>query len=574
VAAVFLGLVVLAVTVPSLIYKIVDWGQWAPLPENPTIAVLPFEVTSGEKQVVAFAEGLREVLALRLASLSLDHGFNVVPSSRVRDEKVVTSAQIGKKVGANLGLAATIEYSGGSLRVILFLVPANSDRRLRRAEVVGTFDQASDLAHEVTEEGLGLLGIEAKPAEVSDLFGNSKNQPACALFLKGLGYYLKEDSLEAAVENLKDALDIDSKFALAKAYLGLTYLEQYQNGDDRTWLDEALMSCSAALDIDEGLQVAHFCLGEALIKDGKPEEALIQYERANHLGPFDDRVLMRLLSINSQQERLGAFLPLVKAAADRQPRFWLPQSWVAFAYREEGRLEEAARQQEKVVELAPDYYGGFNLLAAIYDQLGCVEDGLRAFEKALEIEKNASVYTNLATTHFYMGQYREALEYARQGIVYLEEEPELARIYLDRGNMADILYWSTGGDRQKARVHYERAREEVDRYLQENPGDPGAMVWKAVYLAMLDEKVAAEEILGKALSVDSPSADTLYKAAIIYQHFGQTEKAVDYLAQSLKSGAPVREARNEPIFREAPEFREVLSKYPDEAGPCPGSEGG
>ncbi len=574
VAAVFLGLVVLAVTVPSLIYKIVDWGQWAPLPENPTIAVLPFRVTSGEKQVVAFADGLRDVLTGRLAELSLDHGFNVIPSSRVSDEKVVNSAQIGKKVGANLALAGTVEYSGGTVKVAVSLVPANSDRRLRRGEVVGIYDKASDLAHEVTEEALGLLGIEAKPAEVSDLFGNGNNQPACALFLRGLGYYLQEDSLKDAVDKLREALDIDSKFALAKAYLGLTYLQKSPDWDERWALEKALTYCKSAVEIDEDLQAAHFCLGEALLKDGKPEEALIHYERADHLGPFDDTVLRRLESINARLGRRGAFLPLVKAAADRQPRFWLPQSYLAFAYYGEGRFEEAARQQEKVVELAPEYYGGFNLLAAIYDQLGCVEDGLRAFERALELDKNASVYTNLATTHFYMGQYREAQEYAQQGIVYLDEEPESARTYIDRGNLADILYWSTGGDRKKAIDNYRKAREEVDKYLLENPGDLAALVWKAVYLAMLKEKVAAEEALNKALTLDSPSADTLYKAAIIYQRFGQTEKAVHYLAQSLEAGAPVREARNEPIFRGVPEFKELLSEFPYEVGPCPEAEGG
>jgi tetratricopeptide (TPR) repeat protein len=296
---------------------------------------------------------------------------------------------------------------------------------------------------------------------------------------------------------------------------------------------------------------------------------LLCYERANRLGPFDEEVLRRLDSLNAQLDRRGAFLLEVKASADRQPRFWLAQSYLAFAYRADGQLREAARQQEKVVELAPEYYGGVNLLAAIYGELGCVEEALAAFERALEINKDAAVYTNLATTHFFMGHYREALAYAKQGIVYLEEEPESAPIYIDRGNMADILYWSTGGDRQKAKTNYQRAKEEVDKYLQENPGDLDALAWKAIYLAMLDESLAAEKALKEALTGDNPSAGTLHKAAIIYQHLGQTEKAVDYLSQSLEAEYPVRLARNEPIFREAPEFRDLLSKYPDKSGPCP-----
>ena len=279
----------------------------------------------------------------------------------------------------------------------------------------------------------------------SSLFGNGNIQPACALFLKGLGYYLNED-FQAAVKNLKDALNLDARFALARAYLGLTYLEQGHNDDDRTLLNEAIANCQSAMDIEEELQVAHICLGEASLKDEKTEEALEHFERANHLGPFSEQVLNRLRLINTQLGRRDANIALVKEAADRQPQFWVPLSFFAFAYFEHDRLEEAVRIQEKLVELAPEFYGGFINLAAYYDDLDCVEQALSAYERALEIDRNARVYTNLATTHFFMGQYREALEYARQGIVYLEEDPDIARTYIDRGNLADILYWSPGGD--------------------------------------------------------------------------------------------------------------------------------
>jgi tetratricopeptide (TPR) repeat protein len=524
-----------------------------------------------EETVEAFAEGLREILTLRLAEVSLNHGFNVIPSSRVRGYNVRTSAQIGKDVGANLGLASTIEYAGGSLKVTLFLVPPDSDRRLRRGEVSGSLEQASDLAHEVTGQALDLLGIEAKPTEVSDLFGNGNDQPACALFLKGLGYYLKED-FQGAVENLQDALNLDANFALAKAYLGLTYLEQNRMEGDRASLDEAFAICQSARDIEEDLQVAHFCLGEALLRDDKLKEALKHYERANHLGPFSDNVLLRILSINLQLGRGEAIMPMVKEAADRQPQFWLPVSLYAYAYFVEDHLEEAISLQKRVVELAPEYLTGFTNLAASYDKLGCVENALRAYERALEIDKKAVLYTNLATTHFYMGQYREALKYARQGIVFLEDEPESAGTYIDRGNLADILYWSPGGDQQKAIQNYETARVEVEAYLQLNPGDLEALAWKAMYLAMLGERQAAEAVLTRVLEADDERVETLYKAAIIYQHFGHTEKAVDYLARSLEAGVSARRARNEPIFQESPELRELLSEYPDQV--CPFPEGG
>jgi serine/threonine protein kinase/tetratricopeptide (TPR) repeat protein len=572
-AALCLGLVTLAIVIPSLRHRLLDMAQLAPLPENQTIAVLPFTVMSKERQVVAFAEGLNEIVAGRLARLSLKHGFNVVPSSRVRAANLVAASQIGKQVGANLGLSGVFEYSGGTVRISIFLVPVNSDRRLRRSKVSGSQERAVDLASEVTEAALGLLGINASPAEISGLFGSARNQPACALFLRGLGYYLHGDSSKEATTNLEEALDIEPRFDLASAYLGLACLRQGSEENGVSSDEQALAHCKSALEIDTESQEAHYCMGEAFLRSGETVRALGHFERANLVGPFDDRVMRRLLMINAGLGKREAFIPIARETADRQPQFWLPQSYLAYVYYLEERLEEAARVQEKVVELAPEYFGGYNLLAAIYDQLGCPEQGLRAFERALEIDKNAAVYTNLATTHFYLGHYRQALEYAQQGLVFLEEEPDEARTYIDRGNMADILYWSTGGDQAKAKLNYQKALAEVESYLQRNPPEPEALGWKALYLAMLGERDSAMGALDRALAMDSNGADTLYRAAVIHQHFGDTERAVQYLTQSLEANLSPKRPRNEPIFRGVSAVEELLSRYPDNSGPCPVTEG-
>jgi tetratricopeptide (TPR) repeat protein len=224
-----------------------------------------------------------------------------------------------------------------------------------------------------------------------------------------------------------------------------------------------------------------------------------------------------------------------------------------------------------VVALAPNNALGFNVLAPYYDRLGCPENSLRAYQKALEIDRgNAGIYTNLATTLFYLGRYREAIEYAKLGLVYLEEDEKSGQpTYIDRGNLAEILYWSSGGDKNQALANFEKALEEVDVYLKDNPGDPYDLSRKAIFQAIIGEKEAAEITIEQALTSETPAAAVLYRAAIIYQHIGRTDRAVRYLEQSLQAGQATSVARNEPIFREAAAFRELLSNYPESGGPCP-----
>ncbi|MEJ2146974.1 MAG: protein kinase [Acidobacteriota bacterium] len=535
-----------------------------PIPENPVLAVIPFQSVSEDPNSVAFAAGLSEMVTRRLESLSLGQPFAVSPAYPVRRYRLDTP-RATEGVGANLVLMGSLETRKGNVTVPLKLVSAGNARELRHAEIRIPLNQPADLEYQIVEKLLSFLKIGQSPPDREIIKSYPSSQAAYDYFLRGLGYYLSGE-ISFSIENFQSALQMEPHFELAMAYLGLALLKREDSGQADT-LQNAERFCRQARELGHRLQVADFCLGEVASAKGDLDEAQHRYEASLQEGPLEYESLNRLLDVSDRLGRLDIMVSILKAAIEKQPASWTGYDYLAFVHYRLGDFESAVLEQKKAVKLAPKRASGYGKLAVFYDLLGCPQQVAESYEAALKLDRDSTIYTNLAATRYYAGRYAEALEAAQSAKVYMdwEKTPD----YIVLGNLADVFYWAPGGNQETGATFYNEALEVVNKHLKEHPDDQDSLQCKCWYLAMLKETDSARECLATALAAAQLNSNAFYRVAKVYQRLGQEELAVDYLKRSLDGGKPVSPIHNELIFRGNRAIQELLASYPREQENCP-----
>lgn len=206
-------------------------------------------------------------------------------------------------------------------------------------------------------------------------------------------------------------------------------------------------------------------------------------------------------------------------------------------------------------------------LAQAYARMNCQKLSLSTYLKALERGGGTAVTSRTATALFYLGRHREALEYARRAIQLSEQDDREVVGFNDLGSLASILYWAGRSERDQAMDTYRKALERVEAYLETSPGDTTALESRALYMSMLGDQKKGREEIDQLLQTGRESSSTWYKAAIIYQLSGNTEKAAAYLLRSLELEREAHRAAHEPAFEGSPTLRAVVAKFPNT--PCP-----
>lgn len=558
-----LGILIIAFPV----FLLIRWILPPPIPEKPVLAVIPFKSVSEDPNSAAFAAGLSEMFTQRLSTLSLGQPFTVIPDYPIRRDKL-TAPQDTEKVGANLVLSGTLETRNGNTDLAIQLVSAGDGRELGRTEVESPLSQPADLEYLTLQKLLSFLKIGRHPPDRRIIKSYPSSQAAYDYFLRGLGHYLS-DEIPSSRDNFQKALQMEPHFTAAMAYLGLALLKGKDSGQSAT-IQRAEQLCREARDLDRQLQIADFCLGEVALARSDPAAALDRFQASVQEGPLNYTSLNQLLAVAGRLGRLDILVPVLEAAIEKQPGSWIGYDYLAVVHYQLGDFTSAVRQEKKAIELSPKRASGYGKLAVFYARLGCPEQLAESYQAALELERDSTTYTNLATTLYYAGHYAEALEAAQAAKVYQDRTTASSEpSYWESGNLADIYFWAPGGDPETAAGFYREALDVVNEYLERHPNSQGGLQSKCWYLAMLDDTDAARQCLQSVLAAPQLSADDFYKVSRVYQRLGQDKLALDYLRRSLDAGGSADPMRNEPIFRENRGIQDLLSSYPVEEKHCP-----
>lgn len=362
------------------------------LPDKPSVAVLPFDNIGGDPQWDRFADGITEDI---ITDLSHSRDLIVIArnSTEVYKGKPMDIRQVGRELGVKYVLEGTIQSMGERIRVTAQLIDAASGSHVWSERYERPVDDLFAVQNEVTQRIAATIGgSEGAVAEAERSLIRRKppaNLTAFETYLLGMEakHEVTKESLIAAEGLFRKAIELDPH--LARAYYGLATVQQYLiDLGLATSVEEALSKMMEAaekavvLDPDDGK--THLALGGAYAYQGKPEQALAEFDRAEALAPSDaDLLLVISWTIPGFGETERA-VSLAERALTLNPHYpdWYNQGLGnVFFFGEQ--YDKAVKYRLLVKEpLALDY----TFLAMAYACLGRMGDAEVAAKKVMELD--------------------------------------------------------------------------------------------------------------------------------------------------------------------------------------------
>ncbi len=401
-----------------------------PLPDKPSIAVLPFVNMSGDPEQEYFSDGITEDLITDLSKVS---GLFVIARNSVftYKGKAVKVEEVGRELGVRYVLEGSVRKANGRVRITAQLVDATTGGHLWAERYDRDLKEIFALQDEVARKIVAALAARLAKTTVSTsdpsqsaLVANltkvekgrvahkhSGNLRAYDYFWRGRWYFqhLTEKTNDQARLMFERAIDLDPEFAPAYALLGLTHLQEWSLGwsQDPQSLEQAFEIAQRAVALDDSLPLGHQILGEVYLWKKQHEQAIAELEKTIALNPNDAEGVLGLGSILNWAGRPEEAIGLVKKAMRLNPMCPVSYFWnLGHAYFLTERYEEAIEIFKKVLDRNPNFLPAHAYLAASYSELGRHEE-TRA--EAAEVRK-LSPQTSLEA-------WRQRLPYKDQAVL-------------------------------------------------------------------------------------------------------------------------------------------------------------
>jgi tetratricopeptide (TPR) repeat protein len=537
--------------------------RWWPQPASARqriMAVLPFDTVGQDPATNALGLGLTETLTAKLVQASDTDAIQVVSPRDLRDQGVKTAEDARREFGTDFVLESSLQRSGQTIRINCYLVDSRTHRQVAARSFSLDAGDTFGLQDRVVSETLDMLPARLKPEQRQKLNVRPDTQPAAyEAYIRGRGYlqeYEKPENIDNAITEFNQALKIDPNYAPAYAGLGEGYWIGYQQLNRGTdWLAHASTNCEKALALSTRLAEGYTCLGNVSLGTGTYEKAVEQFQRALELNPGSDYALVQLADAYQKLGNPQAAEAAYRKAISLRPNYWGVYSGLGAFYAGQARYSEAAEMFGKVTQLASDNYRGYSNLGGIYLLQGRYEDAISQLKRSIDLRPTASAYSNLGTAYFALRRFAEAAETFQQG-ARLDD-----RNWINWGNLGDALYWIPGR-RLEAAKPYHTAISLARGKLEVNPRDAETWAMVAAYYAMLDDKAHALESLQRALESAPGDPDVAFRAAIIYNHFGDTDHSLAWLKKAVDAGFSRSSIRDLPDFdslQRNPTFRALVA---------------
>ena len=233
-----------------------------------SIAVLPFENISPDKETDYFADGLAEELTINLSRLKDMSVVSRTTSMQYKSTKKDIKT-IGRELDARYIIEGGVRKFQDNLRISVKLIDVASDRQLWAESYKGKLADVFDIQEQVSKQIVDALTLKlTRTEEVVLTKRPTLNAEAfdCYLRARDFLYRFTKNSVLFAIQLFQKAIELDARYAAAYAGLGEAYATMYQQFDRKeVWLEKAIDSSLKAQMYDSTLSEAYAALALAYL---------------------------------------------------------------------------------------------------------------------------------------------------------------------------------------------------------------------------------------------------------------------------------------------------------------------
>ncbi len=541
-----------------------------------SIAVLPFENLSDEKENAYFADGIHDDV---LTNLSKIGDLKVISRTSVMPYRGKASnvREIGKALGVATILEGSVRRIGNRVRVNVQLINVSNDEHMWAEDydrdLTDVFAIQTDLAQKIVRELQAKLSpvekaqIERKPTE---------NSQAYLAFVQAHDLWTRPDkfrtNIEKAEQLFEEATRLDPDFA--EAFAGLAWVHDWIYHDfDPTPArkEKARAAADTAVRLQPELPEAHLALGfYHYYCERNYQTALNEFAMAKRRLPNSAEVYLAIGAIERRQGKWAESTANLEKAASLSPKdAWILQN-LADNYYATRNFEAADKIFDRAIEAAPESFGpraGKAKLAVDW------KGDLSVMEK--ELTKMPSGVDPDGLVTFARVQLLLLQRKFSDALALLKQSPQDVSHYKPREFFEGAIYTFLN-DKEKALSAFKRARPIAEKALRESPTDASRHVILGMILAGLGEKDEAIAEGRRAVELLPESQDALdgpkttVALAQIYAWTGESDQALQLLDRSLSTpnGVTAPFLRLDPIWdplRSDPRFRALIDKHDAQA---------
>ncbi|MBI3795382.1 MAG: tetratricopeptide repeat protein [Deltaproteobacteria bacterium] len=382
-----------------------------PLPDKPSIVVLPFDNMSGDPQQDYFSNGITEVLTSDLSRIS--SLFVIARNTAFTYKGKATNVQeVGKELGVRYALEGSVQRTSDQVRIVAQLIDTTTGGHLWSERYDRPLKDIFALQDEIVQKIVTTLKLQLFVQEQGLLVRkHTDNLEAYDTFLRGADSYyrLTKEGNAQARSLFEKTIELDSQYAEAHVFLGLTYLIAWiqQWSPDPQTLQRAFELGQQALVLDDSLPRAHILLSWVYMFQAKYEPAVTEAERAIALDPNNtDGYHGLAVVLNNFGERTTEAIELEEQAIRLNPHYPFEYPFqLGWAYRLAGRYEEAITAQKQALLRNPNWQFSHAELSASYRLLWNSQQTQdpQTLDRALEAAQQiAALDTSSPFAHFFL----------------------------------------------------------------------------------------------------------------------------------------------------------------------------
>ena len=378
-----------------------------PLPDKPSIAVLPFTNLSGDPEQDYFADGVVEDI---ITGLSRIKWIFVIArnSSFAYRGKAIDVKQVGRELGVRYVLEGSVRKAGNRVRITAQLIDAGTGTHIWADQYDRTLDDIFAVQDELTISVVGVIEPTLRKAEIERARRKRPDSlDAYDLYLRALPFAftaMPEDA-DKALGLLARAVELEPDYAAVHAMIAWCHEQRYLRGGlheeaKQAALHHARTAIAVGGDDAAALATAAFVI------------AVVEYDYETTTAAFD-----RSFALSSSSALALGFSSIVRAwrgddamAVDQaerairlspfDPLLYVPYIGLAYAHFAAGRFEEAATAASRASQSNPKFSMPYVLHAAALANLDRREEARVVADRLRQVEPTLTVSTAIRSARF------------------------------------------------------------------------------------------------------------------------------------------------------------------------------